>query len=116
MSANGPPSWPEKILSNALVCPSDTLSSMTIAICQFPFDTSSGKCTLRPTLVPERSMSSRLPSRTLNTPAPQQFVVPSGLSGGALAEEHGQTLVHEHAVTYRPFRLQAIGPPSRRRP
>jgi hypothetical protein len=37
--------------------------------------------------------------------------VPSGLSGGALAVEQGQTFVQEHAVTYRPLSTQAIGPP-----
>ena len=53
-----------------------------------------------------------LPSRTSITIAVQQLVVPSGLSGGALAVAHGHTIVHEQLAKYRPFSFQAIALPS----
>src|SRR5712691_10258599 len=95
----------------AFTCSPVASSSTVRPTRQLPLVTRSGQWTYIPTRTPAKLTESILPSRMLNTANVQQSVVPSGLSGGALAVAHGQTIEHVQLATYRPSSFQDIASP-----
>ena len=52
-SANGPPAWPDRIVSMAWACASEALSSTTTPIFQFPSVMAPGKWFINPKAMPD---------------------------------------------------------------
>src|SRR5437870_42084 len=95
--------------SIAAACSSDAPSSITIPTFQFPAVKFDGKRLQKAKVVPEMSVSSRLPTLTWKIATPRHW--PSGPVGG-LSVGQGQISWHEQLATYVPVIRQAISPPS----